>query len=82
MQVYGGMRMLWGITRAQRGRCGAEAAVLCVRSGGGGAVVGHWPQRGGAALVVTRFSKDSTLGFGGSSGRFCNRFSAGANLTN
>ena len=45
-------------TRAQRGRCGAEAeaAVLCVRSGGGGAVAGQ-----PAALVCgdDLVSKDS-----------------------
>ena len=54
------MRMVWGTTRAQRGRCGvrcsAETAVLCVRSGGGGAVAGQ-----PAALVCgdDLVSKDS-----------------------
>jgi len=31
--------------------CGAEAAVLCVSSGGGGAARGRPAHRGGAALV-------------------------------
>ena len=62
---------LWGTTRARRGRCGAEAAVLCVRSdaeaavlcvrsGGGSAVAGQ-PTGVEPHLCVgtTRFAFDS-----------------------
>ena len=56
--------------------CGAEAAVLCVSSGGGGAARGRPAHRGGAALVCvattskgkrteTRFREQRAL---------CNRF--------
>jgi hypothetical protein len=67
--------------------CGAEAAVLCVSSGGGGAARGRPAHRGGAALVCvattskgkrteTRFRESGrfVLGFG-SSGRFVTVFS-------
>ena len=67
--------------------CGAEAAVLCVSSGGGGAARGRPAHRGGAALVCVAndFGRcEPRLGFGssgrfvlgfGSSGRFVTVFS-------
>ena len=65
--------------------CGAEAAVLCVSSGGGGAARGRPAHRGGAALVCVAndFGRcEPRLGFGraGALSRFrqqralCNRF--------
>ena len=51
--------------------CGAEAAVLCVSSGGGGAARGRPAHRGGAALVcVATTRKESEPRLGRESGRF------------